>query len=59
MPWKKLDPAHFLTGPRLGWQAALKVELLTDIDMSLMEEKDIRGGICHSNTWKILIKIKK
>ena len=35
------------------WQATLrktevKVGLLTDIDMLLMIEKGIRGGICHS-----------
>ena len=37
----------------MGWQAALKkttvkLDLLTDIDMLLMVEKRIRGGICHS-----------
>ena len=37
----------------IGWQAALKkarvkLDLLTDIDMLLMVEKRIRGGICHS-----------
>ena len=46
----KLDPAHYYTAPRLAWDAALKVtevklELLTDIDMLLMVEKGIRGGV--------------
>ena len=49
----KLDPAKFLSAPGLAWQAALKktkvkLDLLTDIDMLLMVEKGIRGGICHS-----------
>ena len=49
----KLDPANCLSAPGLPWQAALKktkvkVDLLTDIDMLLMVEKRIRGGICHS-----------
>ena len=44
-------PAHFLSAPRLSWQAALKktgvkLELLTDIDMLLMIEKGIEGGMC-------------
>ena len=48
----KLDPAKFLSAPGLAWQAALKktkvkLDLLTDIDMLLMVEKGIRGGICH------------
>ena len=48
----ELDPAHFLSAPGLAWQACLKktvvkLELLTDADMLLMEEKGIRGGICH------------
>ena len=47
------DPAKFLSAPELAWQAALKkakakLALLTDIDMLLMVEKGIRGGICHS-----------
>ena len=25
----------------------VKLDLLTDIDILLLEEKDIRGGICH------------
>ena len=48
----ELDPAHFLSAPGLAWQACLKktevkLELLTDIDMLLMVEKGIRGGICQ------------
>ena len=48
----ELDPAHFLTAPGLPWQACLKktkvkLALLTDVDMLLMVEKGIRGGICH------------
>ena len=47
------DPVHFLSAPGLAWQACLKktevkVELLTDVDMLLMVEKGIRGGICHA-----------
>ena len=49
----KLDPAKFLSAPGLAWQAALektrvKLDLLTDIDMLLMLQKGIWGGICHS-----------
>ena len=48
-----LNPAHFVYAPGLAWQAALKktkakLDLLTDIDMLLMIEKSIRGGICHA-----------
>ena len=47
-----LDPVKFLPTPGLAWQAALKktevkLELLTYVDMLLMVEKGIRGGICH------------
>ena len=49
----ELDPAKFLSAPGLAWQAALKktkvkLDLLTDINMLLMVEKGLRGGICHS-----------
>ena len=49
----ELDPAHFLSAPGLAWQACLKktrvkLEFLTDIDILLMVEKGIRGGICHA-----------
>ena len=48
-----LDPAKFLSAPGLAWQAALKktevkLELLIDIDMLLVVENGIRGGICHA-----------
>ena len=46
----KLDPAHYFTAPGLAWDACLKMtgvnlELLKDVDMLLMVEKGIRGGI--------------
>ena len=49
----ELDPAHFLSALGLAWQACLKeteviLELLTDVDMLLMVEKEIGGGICHA-----------
>ena len=48
-----LDSVKFIFAPQLAWQAALKkteikLELLTDIDMLLMVEKEIRRGICHT-----------
>ena len=48
-----LAPADFLSAPGLARQAFLKktgvkLELITNIDMSLMTEKGIRGGICHA-----------
>ena len=47
----ELDLAKFLSAPGLVWQAALKKTkvkyLLTDIDLLLMVEKGIKGGICH------------
>ena len=49
----ELDSAKFLSAPELAWQAALKktkvkLDLSTYINMLVMVEKDIRGGICHS-----------
>ena len=48
-----LDPSYFLSTPGLALQACLKktevnLELLTDVDMLLMIESGIRGGICQS-----------
>ena len=49
----ELDPVHFLSAARLAWQACLKkakveLELLTDIDVLLMVEKEIGGGLCQA-----------
>ena len=49
----KLDPAYFCTTPGLALEACLKMtkvklELLTDIAMVLMFEKQIRGGISQA-----------
>ena len=46
----ELDPAYFCTTPGPAFEACLKntkakLELITDIDMELMIEKGIRGGI--------------
>ena len=45
-----LDPVYYYTAPGLAWDACLKMtgvnlELLSNIDMLLMIEKGIRGGI--------------
>ena len=45
-----LDPCWYYTAPGLAWDACLKLtrinlELLTDLDMLLMFEKGVRGGI--------------
>ena len=47
------DPAYFCTTPGLAMEACLKktgvkLELLTDIDMVLMFEKGLRGGISQA-----------
>ena len=47
----EVDPAKFLSVPELSWQLPLKLDLLTDIIMLLMVERDIRGRICHSIYW--------
>ena len=49
----EIDHAHFLSAPRLAWQACLKkaevkLELLTENDMLLIVQEGIRGGICHA-----------
>ena len=49
----QLDPTKFLSAPELAWQVSFKktdltLELLTDIGMLLMGEKETKGRICHS-----------
>ena len=48
-----LDSVKFLSAPELAWQAPLKtnevkLDLLSDVYMLLMVEKEIRGEICHA-----------
>ena len=50
------DPTRCITAPGLAWQGALnknkvQLHLLTDINMLLVVEKGITGGICHSTYW--------
>ena len=50
----ELDSAYFVSAPGLAWQACLKktgvkLELLTDYDMTLMIEKSSRSGICQTS----------
>ena len=49
----QLDLAELFSTPRLAWQVdfkktKIKLELLTNIDMQLMVEEEIRGELCHS-----------
>lgn len=51
----RLDPAHFVTAPSLSWAAMLlmnyqngiALENMTDMEMFLMVENGIRGGMCQ------------
>ena len=47
-----LDPCHYFSSPELGWDVMLKMtgielELISDIDMHLFIEKNMRGGISY------------
>ena len=49
----QLYPVYFVSAPGLAWQACfkkagVKLELLTDIDMLLIIEKETRGWICQA-----------
>ena len=46
----ELDPAHYFSAPGLSWNACLKMtgielELISDVDMYLMIERGLRGGM--------------
>ena len=48
-----LDPSHFMSAPRLSWEACLRMtrielELLTEKRMLYMFEEGIRGGMCQA-----------
>ena len=48
------DPSYFLSAPGLAWTECLKeaeveMELLTDLDMLLMLEKDMRDSSTHKD----------
>ena len=60
----ELDPAHFLSAAGLAWQAYLKktkaeLELLTDIDMLFMVEKELEAEFAkqHIGMLKQIINI--
>ena len=47
-----LDPYHYFSSPRLSWDAMLKMTeiklgLISDIEMYLFVEKEMRGGISY------------
>ena len=47
-----LDPSHYFSSPRLSWDEMLKMtgielELISDIDMHLFIEKEMRGSISY------------
>ena len=65
----KLDLCHYFSSPGLSWDAMLKMtgvelEKISDIEMYLIIEKGLRGGIyyvckrhskANNNTWKFMI----
>ena len=50
----QLDPAYFVSAPKLAWNALLKhidrpIPLITDPEMYRMIQPNMRGGICHAS----------
>ena len=50
----QLDPAYFVSSPQLEGNAGLKqidrpISLITDQEMYIMIQPNIRGGICHAS----------
>ena len=48
----ELDPAYFVSLPGFAWHVGLKItgvklELITDINVLLMIENGMHGGVCH------------
>ena len=46
------DPCHYFSSPGLSWDAlfkitAIELELISNIDMYLFIEKEMRGGISY------------
>ena len=52
LDYYRLDPCHYFSSPGLSWDAMIKItrtelELISDIDMHLFIEKEMRGGISY------------
>lgn len=50
----KLDLAYYYITPGLAWESMLRktlteLELITDVDMHIMIESEIRGGLSQCN----------
>ena len=54
--WTEINPAYFFSAPGLAWQTWLKktevkLKLLTEVDMLIMEGKGSRGRMCYVIYW--------
>ena len=52
LDYYRLDPCHYFSSPGLSWDAMIKItrielELISDIDMHLFIEKEMRGVISY------------